>query len=1420
MSKIKVDEIWQLQLTRNADFMNALPTSHAESVAKVCPSQEEGKTAHFCVFDYYDKLVCRKEISLTHRDCLCLDSNSRNDLALTIASHALTLVSLKEEKPQGDADAGVDPFFYSGSSVELPFLSLILVTITAKEARNSGELPRVTEEEVGQFLLESAAKLCEIVKKTYEDYLDKENLNKNDDTSPVYRVLYSINSGNFCIVVRSRYPELSFCLATKVRASVLNEGKAHGYPSVQCSTFTITCMEYLSDRASLLSDELAEKLRCKVVMRLALRNNEFYQQLCKLEDGERSRSDAYGLFGRYDVSLTLTMSQFNALYPYICERRFHVRLAGTGEESVSDQTLELLRKTLTESDIRCVNERILINEFSSSELANQKDCRNRKTKLEDENAVIAERFLLLKKMGTELPFCQDEFRRCLLLLQDLWESYCSLRNQDDSVINGNVFLSQIWFLLDEIKNYIDSIANNLRFNLLEDIKSCIDDTVRMHLLEMIEPCYGNYHGAIDESMLYKTVVDSVDDAISEILLKPIKEFVDNIDGRIDKKSLPYTIKAGLLAQIEHFVESLDSNEAKNQLLKKISNRLIKLNPSDNENENESKSSLIEQIGAHLEGIDVVVARKELLEQIEQCINDFDGSTVVEFYDDLTASTRRAIDSISRFQKLMQSINQQSLQSPNYDVQLHTDLEKYVIAYTEFSRRFLAEHFQEDGHSSENDKQEILPLVTVDTRNEMLAAQPLFLLPYRLHKECAFSNRSPERVLLPIELPDIDTLGSIYTTLPLISHELSHNFRVINRDERNDALIRYIFHNVAAYTVRSWISYTCERTPYLPFGAIQDKLTDCMAGCLERFYRQYYGNAHKEANIGVILTNSLLFLDRFMFIDPKNFVRKASMLTTKKKMDCLKQLAWIYQETNDLQRADWFDLYNSCRERLSIITELSNNKSDPARCRLTEQDAHNLERLGRKMLYSIADDRTFLLWQAAAEFFGFADRYFKSAEAVAHTEDQKEAIREEIKILKRKIGKLRTNLSTLCDDQKLIKEYLSTDYAVDEWIAKMIRKIIDLCESLSFAPVSTSDELLPELERLELSRKNLVYSAQDCCRTLKDTCHFFLLLVDDWGEWFNEHERKALLEALHTTMRAQLQRIQRKGGAEKILYGAEQIQGMLAPLGIDLQDSTLFIETLQSVLTGLIPIDRIEMLVQDSAILYREVFADLGMCAALGLEPFGYLLVLARSKSFRDFLIYNSNPSSQNLERLSTVCWALNWDKKQLLKLKTNCCKFHSNMKACLVSKIKPSGKKTEAYKCYFGRMKSALDNTESAEHIQKMPDIRELANYLKPDEDFYDFQQDMEYLWYAVQFCCHMMTCKIFTINKELRLHFSTLFNEKLRPRWKESESTSSDFAMLRKIGYAYNNGIVSFAGTEVTKDLLSFVLYYYYHAWNVYSGE
>lgn len=220
----------------------------------------------------------------------------------------------------------------------------------------------------------------------------------------------------------------------------------------------------------------------------------------------------------------------------------------------------------------------------------------------------------------------------------------------------------------------------------------------------------------------------------------------------------------------------------------------------------------------------------LLNSVESQLNAIQSFTVDTGFEnrvqsmctDLTEWMRIAIDSLNGFEKLLQSINQQTIQSPNYEMSSRIDMEKFLIGYCEFLRKFTADFYSDRKGDS---KRMIFPFFTIDFSTQSIIAKTLFDCPIRYEKDRGFVYNDDQQLLVAIYSPSYNAFASIYETYPLISHEISHMYRFIGRAERNEVLKRYVFRKIAKYITSVWIVKTNNNLIYHNLGFVEDDLSE-------------------------------------------------------------------------------------------------------------------------------------------------------------------------------------------------------------------------------------------------------------------------------------------------------------------------------------------------------------------------------------------------------------------------------------------------------------------------------------------------------------------------------------------------------------------------------------------------------------------
>lgn len=1201
---LQIDELLLLHLSRSAPSL----------LSPDCqPSNSAGsEQTHFSMFDYFNWLTVERGRKLDDRICLGLTQTEADSIIPVSSSQYLTLVTLNRT-PKEHEEVSVqwgegDPLFCHDLS--LPFLSVMLVTVLPGiDAIDSAR----TETDIESFLLDCAEHLEKLVGETCRQLFHQEDV-QNPVCQAVYRIYHCVNSGSFCIAVRSRTPEMSYHVSMNLRAAKFNESSQYGFPPIDCSTFSLAgvyCPIEQGSDAWVPPEDVQTASPSKAALRLSV-TNQVRNELFRKHSSSITEAPC-GLYGRYDVTLHVPLEEFWKLHPWICAHKLGTKFPEKSSEE-SGNLMDLLRQALENRGAHCINVRLLLDVAGSEAPADSGNRqRRRQERVRTENHAVTDQLRELELSAETLPCCQMEYQRCLCLVSDLWESYSSLRYQEDSFINGNMLLAQISLLLKIIRNYIQSIAD------------------------------------------------------------------------------------------------MDAPKA--------------------------------------------------------------------YYDNLVDSMRKAVESISHFQKLMLSINQQSLQAPNYEVQMHTDMEKFAVAYTEFCRRFLTEHLRpESGGTDElkSRQQRIFPIIIVDVVRDSIQATPLFLLPYSIvdGTNLVTSNSCFEQILLSIKMPDISAFGSIYQTLPLICHELFHNFRVQDRNVRNNVLAHFLLHRVAQYVVRRWLSQVGERNRYTAFGELENRLfVDKLTGLLEDAYREQCGKAHETSNIGALMSNILRFLMDNVFIIRKSDEFYRPRETSREIQNTLEQLSRLALDAGDTEKPAWGKSYEELRVRLE-------KGENPASLK------EEINSLAEKITWIILDGCVSQVLEAGLNLRDLAGS-------------------------SRSVSVIEKNVDFICDEDNVAACLTWSPGEIDRRIQQInLRrtKIMAACR----------DESDPSREML-FAAKTLDFTVCRFCRALKDTNHLLQLL----GSAYLYHQKhqtsqNQLLKNYHAAIGKEVQKYCDSRHENWLLYSAPQMQELLAPLGADLKTDHLFVQELQQVLFSC-PEETISLTVKDSTTLYREVFADLGMCTALKLSTFGYLRVLARSGIMEDM---EPPFPSMKLERMVLVSRVLlnqNNAENSMEKLLEDVRVYFHRVTAVVEKRADLQWKK------FYSQLETVLQHKTRVGGIPAYRyTIETVKNWFGTCTDFQNQYCQMKYLWNLVHLAGYLEQNLTAGDCHPLKNHFMELA-ELISKRWEAEQNAASDHAVLTQVGQAYNDPErtdLSMCGQKAFKDTLSFVLHNYYLGWNIYGQD
>jgi hypothetical protein len=301
-------------------------------------------------------------------------------------------------------------------------------------------------------------------------------------------------------------------------------------------------------------------------------------------------------------------------------------------------------------------------------------------------------------------------------------------------------------------------------------------------------------------------------------------------------------------------------------------------------------------------------------------------------EDLTSWLRKTVDSLNSYNKLLQSINLQSMQAPNYEIGMKIDAEKYLISYTEFLRSFIADYKSctlETPANKEKPKP-IFPIFTVDFSVQSINATALFNYPVDvIGQEVIAKEDLTNRVVLAITTPDFNTFVSLYATLPLLCHEIGHYLRFGTREERNLFVAKYTFRYISEYMAKLWLSKSNENhsyfyAPRVLTNFLAKAIFDEMWATYTKKYIEKIANRNLPIEIEFIrdflFSNFFIKHDDYIFSNPEQGDKKALREILKK----LYQMA-IPNIPDDQAKSDMLKTYRTVLESGSIFTTVNKDQ---------------------------------------------------------------------------------------------------------------------------------------------------------------------------------------------------------------------------------------------------------------------------------------------------------------------------------------------------------------------------------------------------------------------------------------------------------------------------------------------------------------
>ena len=179
------------------------------------------------------------------------------------------------------------------------------------------------------------------------------------------------------------------------------------------------------------------------------------------------------------------------------------------------------------------------------------------------------------------------------------------------------------------------------------------------------------------------------------------------------------------------------------------------------------------------------------------IKEATGGMKDQLTTDMMKSLTTGITSLNSFSKLTMSQNFQSLHSPNAEMQNRIDFEEYVIAYREALRQYAKRyHDYAMKNAMIGSVSHFEPLVAISPEAESVSMETLFPSRTVFGLDGKKHQGKNEHYISAVQIPSAKHLVQLYDTLPLLYHEMSHNFRFSQARARNENIIDYVIRMLA------------------------------------------------------------------------------------------------------------------------------------------------------------------------------------------------------------------------------------------------------------------------------------------------------------------------------------------------------------------------------------------------------------------------------------------------------------------------------------------------------------------------------------------------------------------------------------------------------------------------------------------------
>lgn len=605
-----------------------------------------------------------------------------------------------------------------------------------------------------------------------------------------------------------------------------------------------------------------------------------------------------------------------------------------------------------------------------------------------------------------------------------------------------------------------------------------------------------------------------------------------------------------------------------------------------------------QLWTALQGIETMLQKikeeKESGDRLERLEKSLNG---------LLGIMHEVVCDLNGYNKQFQLLNQDSVNLPVYEIQSKVNAEKYMAAYCAFLHKFFVLYY----NGKEHDEYIVqdLPLALVDLNQKRINTTFYFS---RLYVDQTKQENIFRRGMFTVHFPSSEYFSNVWSSIPLLMHEASHAHHYGKVEDRNHALLYNINQYFADKLSKILLSIVNEGVLVNTSDFLINILKKSIYQVVEDIQKKYLiqSNEFKYLRFQMLRQKCSDFYDSiFDQSDDKKNMRYSQLVNLRNKVKedvnflvkkfKFEKICYVFTKYVDYPPAMYYFLNVLYLEFHSDFYKRYQKEYD-------EGFLENLKKEAEKEREDQVEKMMLLL-----AWYRFT---------VIIKQEEKSAVEEIAKQLPFSIKetlyssfsvvlvagiwiifeKYRKNFSSVLSEQTYYKKLLP-HLDIDD-ILKYTEKLSGAYEV--FVKENSGSQKLEYDKNL---MEHMLYEYYEIYIAVNNITSF--LFNEELSMCVDRSEiRDAFIKNVHDALRKVIEKEEKKDQFHAIF--AKSNREKLVKLGFFEKDSTILRDVFSKVvLEG--GTTFVEDMFVDRVWLFQEVYADCGMCYAMGFDPFGYCI---------------------------------------------------------------------------------------------------------------------------------------------------------------------------------------------------------------------